>query len=106
MPRHNSKRIDPSKYRQVFKPNWVVSSLKDEPIDVWEALSEDLLRSKEHRPEGKGWLQIEELAVKRGSTINSARKFVMQCGSKLERFRGHLADNGKLKQKVWYRPKA
>ncbi len=47
MPRHNSK-----------------------PIDLWEALSEDLLSSKEHRPEGKGWLQIEELAAKRGQAFD------------------------------------
>lgn len=83
MPRHNSK-----------------------PIDVWEALSEDLLRAKERRPEGKGWLQIGELAEKRGCSVNVAHKWVSDCGNRLDRFTGHLADNGKLKQKVWYRPKA
>lgn len=83
MPRHNSK-----------------------PIDLWDALANDLILSKERRPEGKGWLQMDEIAKRQKISLKSAQQLVAQAAGKVERFEGVVWNNGFLRTRVWYRPKA
>ena len=73
----------------------------------WAVLLQQSIQSMEVRPEGDGWMTIDELSksVRLGiRTLGPKLKHWVACGS-AERFRGKVNINGSVRVQYWYRVK-
>ena len=71
MHKRTSKAINPAKYKQVFKPNWVVSSLSEVvPANPWAAL--DAIMAKEQEPTGPEWFTQDDFEARYGFCCKTA----------------------------------
>lgn len=75
---------------------------KSKATDLWASFQKALTQKPEKRPQGTGWMTLEELMAKFKKGEGAVRAALRM--TKTERFRGYISRNGKLSQQVWYRP--